>query len=119
MTLPRHVVIRLAVTGLNGCGAVANGPVPTVSGVTARLRRSVPPCRSRPCSARSPDRPQSTARVPRCWAIRWCSTVTASRPAEPVIDRSGNALGHIGAPPATALQITLDRGSDGKWPSAR
>ncbi|MGA5299756.1 hypothetical protein ACPCHT_07485 [Nucisporomicrobium flavum] len=41
--------------------------------------------------------------------------VVASRPAEPVIGRSGKVLGQIAALPATALEITLDRGSDGRW----
>lgn len=42
-------------------------------------------------------------------------TVNASRPAEPVVDRKGKQVNTFEAMPQTALEITLNRGSDQKW----
>jgi hypothetical protein len=41
--------------------------------------------------------------------------VTASRPAEPVLDRKGQQINTFQALPPTSLKITLNRGSDRKW----
>jgi hypothetical protein len=41
--------------------------------------------------------------------------VTASRPAEPVLDRKGKQITTFKALPPTSLEITLNRGSDQKW----
>ena len=41
--------------------------------------------------------------------------VTASRPAEPVVSRTGRPITSFEALPATALQITLYRGADQRW----
>ncbi len=41
--------------------------------------------------------------------------VSASRPAEPVVDRKGQPVSTFQALPQTSLAITLNRGSDQRW----
>jgi hypothetical protein len=55
------------------------------------------------------------AAAPAALGNRVILTLSASRPTETVLSRTGQAITEYGPLPSTALRVTLFRGTDGKW----